>query len=167
MQQWVSRCFSPWMPLPLASRFWCWWWLWWPFSSDLCDDISRVYTSRPYWPSSGNPIRKVIKSSTIVCDIYLDSRFSSTPFLCNVAMKSVSGLDIRNCISNSRPANTNGSCAQNTMQLKYNHNYLLINRNVRESQVQDVQCSFFKQNIWYLLSICDLFSSLYHAGNIV
>lgn len=52
----------------------------------------------------------VTMSSSTLCVTYLESFFSSIPFLCNVAMKSVNGRDIRNCSSIMRPANINGPC---------------------------------------------------------
>lgn len=55
-------------------------------------------------------IINVTISSNILCVTYLESFFSSMPFLCSVAIKSVSGRDIRNCKSKLRPANIRGSC---------------------------------------------------------
>lgn len=60
----------------------------------------------------------VTVSSTTVCVTYLDSFFSSMPFLCNVAMKSVRARDIRNCSSSVRDANIRGPCENK--QLDYN-----------------------------------------------
>lgn len=66
--------------------------------------------SKPYWPSSGKLIVNVTMSSLVTMWVtYFESRFSSMPFLCSVAMKSVSGLDILNWISSSRPAKTKAS----------------------------------------------------------
>lgn len=55
-------------------------------------------------------ILKVTMSSTTTCVTYLDSFFSSMPFLCSVAMKSVRARDMRNCSSMVRDANTKGPC---------------------------------------------------------
>lgn len=55
-------------------------------------------------------ILNVTISSKTLCVTYLDNFFSSMPFLCNVAIKSVNALDIRNCNSIIRPANINGPC---------------------------------------------------------
>lgn len=52
----------------------------------------------------------VTVSPMTLCCTYLDSFFSSIPFLWSVAIKSVSGRDIRNCNSIARPANMRGSC---------------------------------------------------------
>lgn len=52
----------------------------------------------------------VTMSSRTLCVTYFDSFFSSMPFLCSVAMKSVNALDIRNCSSMIRPANMSGPC---------------------------------------------------------
>ena len=69
----------------------------------------------PYWPSSGKLILKVTRSPVTKCDAYFASRFSSDPFLCRVAIKSVSGRDMRNWHSNSRPAKINASwCVMGT-----------------------------------------------------
>lgn len=65
--------------------------------------------SIPYWPSSGKLSENVTISSCTRWLTYLLSRFSSDPFLCSVAMKSVSGLVMRNCSSRSLPANTRAS----------------------------------------------------------
>lgn len=51
----------------------------------------------------------VTMSSMTLCCTYLDNFFSSSPFLCKVAMKSVSGRDILNCVSRTRPAKMSGS----------------------------------------------------------
>lgn len=51
----------------------------------------------------------VTMSSSVLCVTYLASFFSSMPFLCSVAMKSVSGRDMRNCRSRLRPAKIRGS----------------------------------------------------------
>merc|ERR1719187_2927865 len=53
----------------------------------------------PYWPSSGNVTVSVTVSPAILWVTYLDSFFSSSPFLCSVAMKSVRGRDMENWIS--------------------------------------------------------------------
>ena len=96
LQQWVSRCFSllcsALLPLLVPIEL-----------------TSRVYMSMPYWPSSGKLILKVTKSSVTKCVAYLASRFSSEPFLCSVAIKSVSGRDMRNWHSSSRPAKIRAS----------------------------------------------------------
>lgn len=52
----------------------------------------------------------VTVSSMTLCCTYFDSFFSSMPFLCSVAMKSVSGRDMRNCSSDRRPAKISGPC---------------------------------------------------------
>ncbi|KAE8743537.1 hypothetical protein FOCC_FOCC010862 [Frankliniella occidentalis] len=69
-----------------------------------------------------------MSSSVTACDTNLDSRFSSTPFLCSVAMKSVSGLDMRNCSSSSRPANTSASWGQNTARRQQQQHKALDSR---------------------------------------
>lgn len=110
LQQWVSRCFS------LVELGW------------TEPPTSRVYTSRPYWPSSGKLKRKkmnlsmisllkstnylivnVTISSTTLCWTNFDNFFSSIPFLWRVAMKSVSGRDILNWVSKILPAKIKGS----------------------------------------------------------
>lgn len=60
----------------------------------------------------------VTVSSKTVCVTNFDSFFSSMPFLCNVAIKSVNGRDIRNCSSIIRPANINGPCLKYTIEKK-------------------------------------------------
>lgn len=65
------------------------------------------------WTKSLTPTHLMLNvtvSSKTVCVTYLDSFFSSMPFLCSVAMKSVNGRDIRNCNSMMRPAKINGPC---------------------------------------------------------
>lgn len=47
-------------------------------------------------------------SSSTLCVTYLDNFFSSMPFLCSVAIKSVNALDILNCNSIMRPAKISG-----------------------------------------------------------
>lgn len=108
LQQCVNRCFS--------------------LFSLLFRSSSRVYMSKPYWPSSGKLIKnETTSSSIIVWDTNFESLFSSMPFLCNVAIKSVNGFDIRNCISSSRPVNINASWRgkkhMNHLTRKYSSHY--------------------------------------------
>lgn len=61
----------------------------------------------------------VTMSSSVLWVTYLASFFSSMPFLCSVAIKSVSGRDMRNCRSRLRPAKISGSCKANKVKCSY------------------------------------------------
>jgi hypothetical protein len=58
------------------------------------------------------------ESSVIWCVTYLDIFFSSIPFLCSVAIKSVRGRDILNCNSIPRLANISGSYRKKSSYIK-------------------------------------------------
>lgn len=69
----------------------------------------RFHPIKPRLEEHKYLILKVIVSPTTLCCTYLDIFFSSMPFLCRVAIKSVRGRDIRNCSSTPRPAKISGS----------------------------------------------------------
>lgn len=68
----------------------------------------------------------VTVSPITLCCTYLDSFFSSIPFLWSVAIKSVNGRDIRNCNSIARPANIRGSWKFRVNQIYYYQNHCSI-----------------------------------------